>query len=958
MKKMKIISVIISLMLTMCFAVSYSSAATTIANPTAIFTDTNTPNAETLNPIVAQEVGNAGFGDGYFTIKIPADVKLAQTGSGPATAALGASAAELDALTRSEAVLGSSSAPKSLYVLGATDSGIVGWRSGASWLGIFKVYASSDSAVYSTSALGQRTNTVGVGNWVGVDTRVPMPTSAASSTKIGEIYLDSTNETVISLAGLDSNTGASEKLWLQDICVIPTTAKATGNINLSVLNGNVAGAGGIGITDDTSVKVMTMVDQAVNVAGTSASASVPVLKAGSVAAQDQGVITITKVGAITATTADKLTFTLDNGATFHNDAATAADSTWMTAAGGASNDYTTAVTGGQLVITSAAGEIPANGTLTLAALINTIDVSNVTVAGTITCTITGAGQFVTVNKSVAVATTALGGTTLSFVDDSTAGAGKRYAGRNGQAFPGATGEYILVGENAPGSLLQGGLFTMTLGSGAFFQTSTQVTIVDTTYTTSPYSNAALDIATDAATAKSATKTLSVTTPSSTTLGGFKITAATLDLRGATTGTLLMTVSGTAGATGSVTVCEIINATTSTIGTPITVVPGTTITLPDITITENAVGALSISGNIGLHFPTGVTLSTTATPTITTTPATSGSASTSTVTGSVASSDLMLDVITASTTTTGAYTIVISGLQATIASTVASGGMNLTLAGSTNTTYSAAAFGSNFGAMATLESLTFGTLVSSTVPFADTAVVSGTTVTQTFIPAGNDIGKVGDLYVFTLGTTPQYYAGSAWSATVTPYSAAGTLGSTSVVYDISAVAASTKIYIGYGTGVSGTESTMNTNGTFVLAYTTAAAPTIVPVVIPATAGAAVTATINTTDTYTLNLATTNAAGATPTAEYVVYQVIVSGTPSGWWFMTPTGSVQYVPGLDPTTVTYDTAAAGSISLGDFLLGTYLPTAGDQLILVYAYATGTVDFADPTSYVVENVVTMTVQ
>jgi len=248
------------------------------------------------------------------------------------------------------------------------------------------------------------------------------------------------------------------------------------------------------------------------------------------------------------------------------------------------------------------------------------------------------------------------------------------------------------------------------------------------------------------------------------------------------------------------------------------------------------------------------------------------------------------------------------------------------------------------------------VVSATDPFIDTPVVNGTTIIQTFIPAGNDIGKVGDFYVFTLGTSPQYYNGSAWSTTVTPYSASGTLGSTSVVYDVSAVAASTKVYIGYGTGVTGTDATMYSSGTFTEAYTTAAVPAIVPKDVGA--GANVIATINVTDTYDVSLTTTNAAGATPTQEWIAFQVIFSGTASGWWFMTPTGSVQYTAGMDLTTVQYPTAAAGSIAVGQFKLGIYLPTAGDQLILAYIYSVSGIDLVDPTSYVVENVVTMTVK
>ena len=109
-------------------------------------------------------------------------------------------------------------------------------------------------------------------------------------------------------------------------------------------------------------------------------------------------------------------------------------------------------------------------------------------------------------------------------------------------------------------------------------------------------------------------------------------------------------------------------------------------------------------------------------------------------------------------------------------------------------------------------------ISTTVPSIDTAVANGTKIIQTFISAGNDIGKVGDVYVFRSG---QYYTGSNWTTSKKPYLAGVTLGTTSVTYDVAGLPTGTKIYVGYGVGVSGTYLSMNTNATFVLAYTTVA-----------------------------------------------------------------------------------------------------------------------------------------
>ena len=928
-------------------------AGSTITDPTKKYSNTaGTLAAFTSNDIAIQEQSLTGFTDGFFTIKIPSNVKLHQKST---------TAIQVETITRTIAVLGTAAAPKNLYLYqSSATGGVLGTadlclKLGSTHAPILTLYGSGNA----TGQIWWSDSTTSLGNYSSASLFSNLAKAILvdqgtyhSSTPVGTIYYDdTTSETVIQLAVGGEDDSNIESVYLNDLTLIPAAQSTTGDVNISVLDKKADGTGtGLGITNDTGVKVATLVTQAVNVAGTAATSSVPTIKIGKVAAQNQGVITITKVGATsTTTTSDKLTFTLDNGATFHAAAASIATVAWSDSGGA----FT--VSGGSLIWTAAAtlGVIADASTLTIAASTANIDASAITTAGSITCTITGAGQFATVNTTVVVATAAASGTTASFVDDTTAGLPKLFVGRTAETI--GTSEYVMVGENAPGSLLSGGNVTMTLSQGVY-TTSVNLTITDTTFTTTAYPNTALNLGTDSADAAVASKTVSVLAPSVDTVGAFKVSAGSYNLAAATPGSLQMTFSGTAGASGTVTFAEVINATTTTSGTPGTIVPGAAFTLPDITIVENAKVALN-TGYAILHFPSGVTLDTGVSPTVTTTYAATGATSTTKVTATVSTNDVALNVTAQSDSTTGAYTIVISGISASVSSTQSSGDVSFIIGGSGSSSYSATAFSSNLGAKPTKATVAFGSVVSATVPFAGTPVVGATMITQTFIPAGNDIGKVGDLYVFTI-TPAQYYSGSAWTATATPYSAGGTLGTTSVVYDISAVAASTKIYIGYGTGVSGTESTMNTNGTFVLAYTTAAAPAIVPVVIPATAGDAVTATINTTDTYTLNLATTNAAGATPTAEYVVYQVIVSGTPSGWWFMTPTGSVQYVPGLDPTTVTYDTAAAGSISLGDFLLGTYLPTAGDELILVYAYATGTVDFTDPTTFELENVVTMTVQ
>ena len=950
-------------------------ATTTAATVTKKVINTKTLGTDDvaqLNTVKLTETTGPGFltAGKYFTVKIPLDVKLC--------ANAGSAQSPSSPLTYTSTMLGSSASPHNLYVgrgngssasifLYQTSSGSGVGGSQLSILTLYNGHIGGGGSSYKFGAVAGSQHPV-VATW-GTFGLHSSGSLAGGSAKVGQVYYDATDGVVLTLAakGIDT-TSYLEQLWLNKLTVYPAAANTTGTVTLTTSDGDAAGADDLGVSAH-SIDVATLVTQAVAITGASSGTTPPVIPAGKVAGQPMGRLNIAFVGDVTSND-NVITVTLDNGAKFHTGASS---STQLGSSSGAQaisipvagtnwsnwNSTSKGLTvnaSGQLVITLGSANISDTGYLLIprTTTAKVIDTSGVTASGDITATISATGDnLAEITGSAVVASVQLTGAGVTFTDDTTAGLTTLYTGRTGVSI--GSSEKITISETAPTSLLSGGTVAFALSSGAKFNTGTTLTALESTAT--GYTDTSLAIDSVSIGAASATGTTTVTAASSGTAGIYHFTGAAYNLSGATAGSLQATVSGTAGAAGTITIATLLDATATAIASPIMVIPGQTVSIPDIVITESKVGAL-VASKIGLKFPAGFTLSASS-ATVT---ATKGGTSTSIGTLAVGTTDesyAHFDVSTQSSTGTGVYVITISGLTATTTTGISQGTANVIVGGAADATWAStsATFGSNAGAKPTKQTVKFGDVVSPTVPFISTAAPVGTVITQTFIPAGNDIGKVGDLYVFTL-TPAQYYSGGAWSATATPYAAAGTLGSTPVVYDISAVAASTKIYVGYGTGVTGTESTMNTNGTFVLAYTTAAAPAIVPVVIPATAGAAVTATINTTDTYTLNLATTNAAGATPTAEYVVYQVIVSGTPSGWWFMTPTGSVQYVPGLDPTTVTYDTAAAGSISLGDFLLGTYLPTAGDQLILVYAYATGTVDFTDPTSFEVENVVTMTVQ
>ena len=974
-----------------------SFADSTLSTQTVKYIDNTTLPSEgkTVNPIILNEGNKASFANsgGYFTVTIPADVNL--YGNSRTS-----SATVSKAITKS--VLGSSSSKHNLYMkyhnsasvtapgdLSATSghaaviflyesaSGTSGTEQAILTVYGFGTPTTTDRGAFmygSADMASAGTGVVKVAQWGSLTTNYSSSGLAGGNVKVGEIYYNSTLDTIVmTLAGdarTDDNTWM-EKIWLNNLTLIPDTAAVTGNIDVAIAD---ASAQGLGLTSTSATVAELIIGPAKIQGAESGAANVPpTIPAGKIAGQAMGRLKITLVGAASSNT-NVITVALDNGATFHTIADdTGTDNTLASSIGVeaitiASNGTATAIkfvawiaqhptaslavnSAGKLVITLGTTNLMDESVITIPRSTTglVIDTSGVTASGDITATVTGAGDLATASGTAVVASVQITGTTVSFKES--AGAielSTLYAGRTAQT----TADTVQISETAPTSLLSGGTLSLAVNLGAKFTTATSLTATEST--ASGYTDTPLVLPPISIGAAAATGAGTVTAASTNTAGTYFYSIPSFNLTAATPGSLQVTVAGTAGASGTVTLATVINATASTLGSSVTVIPGSSVTFPDITITEQKYAALA-AGKIGLKFPSGYTLDASgATLTV------NGAASSAVTLGSVDASTesyISATVVTPSTTSTGAYTIVISGLTATTTTAAASGDVKIAGAATDTWTTTSATFGSNAGAKPTAQTLSFGTVISATVPSALTPVVSGTVVTQTFIPAGNDIGKVGDLYVFTL-TPAQYYSGSAWTATSTPYSAGNTLGSVSVVYDVSAVAASTKVYIGYGTGVSGTEATMNTNGTFVVGYTTAVAPTVVPVAVGAGAGAAVTATINTTDTYAVTLTTTNAAGATPTSEWVAYQVIVSGTASGWWFMTATGSVEYTAGLDLSTVTYDTAAAGSLSLGDHLLGTYLPTAGDQLIIAYVYTTGTIDLADPTSYVVENVVTMTVQ
>jgi len=155
--------------------------------------------------------------------------------------------------------------------------------------------------------------------------------------------------------------------------------------------------------------------------------------------------------------------------------------------------------------------------------------------------------------------TQTGGVILSFVDDSKPGVPELYAGKDNQEL--GIGEHILVGENAPGTLLQGGFVKIELSNGAKFSTTAIIPVKEFTDSTYQNSSFAINSPTYINTALNS-HSFTVDYSSSVSLGAFTVGlngVGWLDLTNATPGDLTMTLSGTAGASGAIKIATILNA---------------------------------------------------------------------------------------------------------------------------------------------------------------------------------------------------------------------------------------------------------------------------------------------------------------------------------------------------------------------------------------------------------------
>lgn len=711
------------------------------------------------------------------------------------------------------------------------------------------------NATGTTAATGLVTNNVASTVVLRKSTGTSLSTTQE---KVGTVTKNSDGTTTLVLYVSAPDTSSSNNTIAVPDLVLGANSAATAGADISVQLLDTSGSGNaLGITDATVV-IGSFTSNLVAISGTASGTAVPQVTIGGVAGQGGGVVKVTFADKVTTVAGNKVTFSLDKGAKFKSGSTGVVT---LAANGGTATISSGAVdASGNYVVTLAAGTILDGGSLDIAASTAYIDASAAT-AGDITLTATSADLTAFNTNTVKVATAAVKGTTVA-LNPTTATVPTIFTGRNAVTLASDFGTVtgVKVTETAAGTLLNSGDFTVTLdggvkfsGTSALTDTSTGVDLTDITSIGST-------------TTQVSTVTTTVSAVSSGTAGSIILGGWSLDTRNATVGSLSMTLSGNAGATGTIKVADIKNATSySTSGTLPTATTGSTVTLPDISIIESdagamlaANGALAISSaQVSTFDLTGATIKAYKADGTDVTSAILGTnvlSQNSTTTGTKA---LLFTVAAKSTSATGGgtgpVTLKISGVKAALAST-ASGNIEMTAAGANDLVPdlltaanlacgTAAQLGSDCGAKLTKGTVKVAEVVSASIPTVPAATVTGTITSQNvsvgIVPAGNDLGKQGSVFVAAVIAAPSPYAGvyfmnssKAWtvfsSCATTPAYNTGTLAAVSGVDLLPAasdltVLKGTDIYVGYGAGgalsPAGTACTnMLNNGTYGKAYT--------------------------------------------------------------------------------------------------------------------------------------------
>lgn len=675
------------------------------------------------------------------------------------------------------------------------------------------------------TAIGQATDNV-VGN---SDTAV-----------VGTVKAESDGSLTFQLfANSLDNTASDNTIAVPDLYLAASSSAAVGSLSISVADGigaSPAANSNIGLTA-TSKAVATVSQYAAVLAQKTSTDTVPNVVKG-LTAQNSLAIKLTFAEAIASANASgkKITIKLDNGAKFKAISAASAISTV-----GSANNLTNVPTvgtnsSGDLEITLSAADVARDGDITIDAA-GLLDLSGVTADSAINATLSS--NITTTDlgsQTIKIANAQSRAVAVSYVDKTPTGYDTLFTGRTSVTAP---TDLVALTESAGGSLGANSTVSLALSSGAKFTAGTITpTIVLASDGTSACSNTSLlgsITTTNAATATGAVSGTVSTAACKVTLG-----TGALDLLSATAGDLTVTVSGTAGASGSVKVATLLDATTTSVsGTLPVVQAGNSISLPDVVIGETTAAAITNNATVAIAAPntsvasfditgakvfaykvadgsdvTASVFGSATGATLTAVPPASGNGNTASVYFTSGSK---------STTTSGAYKYVVKGLKATLA-TSASGDVSVVVSGSqsVNPNLTVTATGSAtdevssaVGAQITKASVKVASVVSSASPAYPTATVTDSTkaviVGLPLVAAGNDQGKPGSVYVVFIYAGTVFFMDStgAWTtytgATPTAYST-GSLGTTSIdvlktATDLSSLKGG-QLIVGYGLGIAG------------------------------------------------------------------------------------------------------------------------------------------------------------
>lgn len=570
---------------------------------------------------------------------------------------------------------------------------------------------------------------------------------------VGAVYGTFTTMAPASVTAGDTILGISLKLKA-------TVAATAGDVNVQIVDGDLNGTNTMGVNAAT-IKVATVVT---SVASAKVATPSNVVAGAGAGAQAPGDITIKlnktyNDGDLGGKTID---IELGNGATF-----VAGPGASFTTGGLATSTPATLLssTKARITITDPVGGAVGtkNDVITIASSAY-LGLSGAT-AGPITATLSSTGStgidgFTAQTVTLANATAT--GVAVAYNDaDGNGKLDTLFSGR----IP-TPNDKVKLTEAALGSLVGGGNIEVTLSNGAKFNTAPTVAT----------SGATLAITSPATVDATKSKATFPVTAASTSVGAATITFPDLDLTSATAGDLSVTIAGTAGATGTVKLLNVVDATnTSTSGTAVSVAGGQVLALPSIVVTETAPGALGSSGVIALEVA-GSTLQNASGDASDTAGAVLGTDFTVTikdangvaVTGATASyqngAGAAVDQIlialpaAASSATTGVYTVTVSGLKAKIPTAAAPGDVFAVIAssqGGAGALITGAQDASAWDSTAGMKKATVkvGTVSSASVPTIPAATVTGPvtaqTISATIGAAANDIGKVGSLFVVAI-----------------------------------------------------------------------------------------------------------------------------------------------------------------------------------------------------------------